>query len=145
MKAWKESWYSLGELRSGEKTTCKAASTRLLSECPSHQAIMHTNPWRRWVMWKRVWLKTSYHPSKFACEAKSLGKRDITWESEPLEVMKQIIRRRFECVPKFRHELMKAEFRYMLCFPHPYVASLSSNYFFKPNISKCLQRRNAMN
>ena len=47
-----------------------------------------------------------------ACEAKRLGKRVITervWETERLEVMRQIIRRKYECVPRYRHELMKAE------------------------------------
>ena len=47
-----------------------------------------------------------------ACEAKRLGKSVITerlWETEPLEVMNQIIRRKFECVPRYRHELMRVK------------------------------------
>ena len=51
--------------------------------------------------------------SRNACEAKRLGKRVITegvWETERLEVMRQIIRRKFEYVPRYRHELMKAKF-----------------------------------
>ena len=52
-----------------------------------------------------------------ACEAKRLGKRVITeivWETERLEVMKQIIRRKYECVPRYRDELMKAKLTIVL-------------------------------
>ena len=47
-----------------------------------------------------------------ACEAKRLEKSFMTervWAIERLEVMKQIIRRKFECVHRYRHELMKAK------------------------------------
>ena len=43
-----------------------------------------------------------------ACEAKRLRKRvtaERIWGTELLEVMKQIMRRKFECVPRYRHEL----------------------------------------
>ena len=47
-----------------------------------------------------------------ACKTKRKGKRVITerlWEPERLEFMKQIVRRKFECIPIYRHELMTAK------------------------------------